>query len=99
MTDEQLMEELRDATRGLTFMSESDYPFEVFNWGAAEPTQEFLRGLTGEASDAPVETRTPADFFRVAASELDWKGPEELTTARRFQTLRRLLEQNLTDLK
>jgi hypothetical protein len=30
MTDEQLIEELRGATRGLTFMSESDYPFGVF---------------------------------------------------------------------
>jgi hypothetical protein len=98
-TDEQLIEELREATRGLTFMSESDYPFEVFNWGATEPTDEFLRGLTGEASDVPVETKTAADFFRVAASEAEWKNAEQLTAARKFQTLLRLLEQNLTDLK
>ena len=99
MTDEQLTEELREATRGLTFMSESDYPFEVFNWGAAEPTHEFLRGLSGEASDVPVETTTPANFFRVAASEAEWKNAEQLTAARRFQKLLRLLEQNLTDLR
>ena len=99
MTDEQLIEELREATRGLTFMSESDYPFEVFNWGAAEPTHEFLRGLTGEASDVPVETTTPAKFFRVAVSEAEWKNGEQLTQARRFQTLLRLLGRNLTDLK
>ena len=99
MTDEQLLNELREATSGLTFMSESDYPFEVFNWGAAEPTQEFLRGLTGEASDAPVETKTAADFFRVVASEAEWKNAEQLDVARRFQTLLRLLEQHLTDLK
>lgn len=99
MTDEQLLEELREATRGLTFMSESDYPFEVFGWGAAEPTEEFLRGLTGEASDAPVETRTAADFFRVAASEAEWKNPEQLADARRFQALQRLLEENLQDVK
>src|SRR5215208_2666774 len=99
MTDEQIMEELRAATRGLTFMSESDYPFEVFNWGAAEPTDEFLRGLTGEAADAPVETKTAADFFRVAASEAEWKNAEQLGAARKFQALLRLLEQNLTDLR
>ena len=99
MTDEQLIEELREATRGLTFMSESDYPFEVFNWGAAEPTHEFLRGLTGEASDAPVETTTAANVFRVAASEAEWKNAEQLAAARRFQSLLRLLEQNLKDLK
>ena len=99
MTDEQLIEELREATRGLTYMSESDYPFEVFRWDAAEPSHEYLRGLTGEAADAPVETRTAANFFRVAASEAEWKSAEELATARRFQSLLRLLEQNLTDLR
>jgi hypothetical protein len=99
MTDVQLIEELRETTRGLTFMSESDYPFEVFNWGTVEPTHEFLRGLTGEAADAAVETRTVADFFRVAASEAEWKNGELLGAARRFQTLLRLLEQNLADLK
>lgn len=99
MTDEQLIEELRATTSGLTFMSESDYPLEVFKWGEAEPTHEFLRGLTGEAADAPVETRTAQDFFRVAASESEWKNAELLSEARRFQALLRLLEQNLTDLK
>jgi hypothetical protein len=99
MTDEKLVEELREATRGLTFMSESDYPFEVFRWDVEEPTDEFLRGLTGEAADAPVETRTAADFFRVAASEAEWKNAEQLDAARRFQALLRLLEENLEDLR
>ena len=99
MNDAQLLEKLREATRGLTYMSESDYPLEVFDWGAAEPTPEFLRGLDGSGADAPVETRTAADFFRVAASEPDWKGAEERAAAKRFQALRRLLEENLTDLK
>jgi hypothetical protein len=99
MTDEQLTEALREATRGLTFMSESDYPFEVFNWGASEPTDEYLRVLTGEAADAPIETTTTAHFFRVAAAEADWKNAEQLDTARKFQALMKLLEENLSDLK
>ena len=99
MTDEQLLNELREATRGLTFMSESDYPFEVFDWGKAEPTPEFLRGLAGGGADAPVETRTAAQFFRAATSEPDWKGADELAVAKRFQALLRLLEKNLSDVK
>ena len=99
MTDQKLIEHLREATRGLTFMSESDYPFEVFDWGRAEPTDEFLRGLDKQPPDAPVETRTVEQFFRTPASEPDWKGAEELAVARRFQALRRLLEANLSDLK
>ncbi|MDT5158717.1 MAG: hypothetical protein QOH51_3074 [Acidobacteriota bacterium] len=98
-TDDQLIEELREATRGLTFMSESDYPFEVFKWGRAEPSNAFLRGLTKQDASVPVSTQTPAEFFRAAAAEPDWKGSEELALARRFQKLLRLLEENLSDLK
>src|SRR5687767_8620022 len=99
MTDEQLLEKLREATRGLTYMSESDYPLEVFDWGETEPTPEFLRSLGGSDAGAPVETRTPADFFRSATTEPDWKSAEELATAKRFKALLRLLEGNLKDLK
>lgn len=97
--DERLIEELRGATRGLLFMSESDCPFDVFRWEVAEPTPQFLRGLTGHAPSAPVEERRAADFFRVAASEPAWKGEAELATARRYQALLRLLEKNLSGLK
>jgi hypothetical protein len=97
-SDEQLTEELREATRGLLFMSESDYPFEVFAWGREEPTREFLRGLAGKDSSARVETREPREFFRAAASEPEWKGEQELALARRYQALLRLLETGLSDL-
>ena len=99
-TDERLIEELEEATRGLSFMSESDYPFEVFRWeGVASLTPEFLRGLTGHDPAAPVETLSAAEFFRVAAAEPSWKGGAELAAARRFQALLRLLEENLSDLR
>lgn len=98
-SDEQLIEELSEATRGLLFLSESDYPFEVFKWTSAEPTRAFLRGLAGADSSAPVETRGAREFFRAAVSEPEWKGEEELALARRFQTLLRLLETSLADLE
>jgi hypothetical protein len=98
-SDEQLVEELKETTRGLTFMSESDYPLEVFAWGGAEPTREFLRGVARADSSAAVETRGAREFFRPAASEPEWKGDTELAVARRFQSLLRLLETSLTDLK
>jgi len=52
----------------------------------------------GEPS-ALVEELEPADFFRVASSEPEWKGEAELATARRFQALARLLEENLEGLQ
>jgi hypothetical protein len=99
-SDDQLIEELKEATRGLMFMSESDYPFEIVRWrGVAELTPDFLRALTGHEKAAPVETESAKDFFRAATSEPDWKGEAELASARRFQHLLSLLEENLTGLK
>ncbi|HVF44867.1 MAG TPA: nuclease A inhibitor family protein, partial [Pyrinomonadaceae bacterium] len=97
--DGQLIEELREATRGLLFVSESDHPFEVFVWGRAETTREFVRGQARAGPSATVETRGAREFFRAALSEPDWKGDAELAAARRFQALLRLLETSLADLK
>jgi hypothetical protein len=46
-----------------------------------------------------LEERTIADFFRVAAGEQEWKGEEELALAKRYQSLVRLLEENLKDVR
>jgi hypothetical protein len=98
--DEPLERELRDAARGLTFMSESDYPLEVFRWDArVEVSPDYLRELAGEDSSTPVETKTVEEFFRASTSEPDWKGAAEIETARKYQALLRLIRERLTDPK
>ncbi|MFL6230598.1 MAG: nuclease A inhibitor family protein [Pyrinomonadaceae bacterium] len=97
---DEIERELREASRGLLFMSEADYPVEVVRWrDPQEVTPEFLRGLSGESPTAPVEVISPEEFFRAATSEPDWKVGTELATAQRFQVLLGLLGTRLTDLK
>lgn len=101
-SDEELCRELQEATRGLMFMSESDYPFKVIRWeGVAELSPEYLCSVAGEntTAAAPVEERTVADFFRVAAGEQAWKGEVDIALAKRYQALVRLLEENLKEVK
>ena len=99
-SDEQLCRELEEATRGLLFMSESDYPFAVVRWqGGKELSPEYLREIAARDIAAPVVEITTADFFRVAAGEHEWKGEAELALAKRYQTLVRLLEENLKGVK
>jgi hypothetical protein len=99
MNDERLIEELSEASAGLTFMSESDYPVEALRWqGVREVTPEYLRGLTNEDPSAPVEMINPEDFFRVSVSEPAWKTEADVATARKFQALLRLLEDRLEGL-
>jgi hypothetical protein len=98
--DEEMQSELRELTRGMLFMSESDYPLEVVRWeGVEELTPEHLRRTAGVDPDSPVEERAVADFFRVAAGEQEWKGAAELASARKYQSLVRLLEDNLRDVR
>ena len=50
------MDELSKASLGLFYMSESDYPFELIRWdGGSGITPEFIRGITGEPADCPIQ--------------------------------------------
>jgi hypothetical protein len=99
-SDEEIIEELKRMIDGLLFMSEADYPFEiVYREGQREMSPEYLRELSGQSGDAPVEVRSVDDFFRVAVSEPAWKGETELAVAKRYQALLRLLKENLDELK
>ncbi len=98
-SDEQIMSELEQATKGLLFMSESDRPFELVRWeGTDEISSSHLRQLTCEAEDAPVTVQSLEEFFLNAASEEDWHNAEQRADAKRYQELTRLLKENLTDL-
>lgn len=64
-SDEEIIEELKQQTKGLLFMSESDYPFETIYWkGLSEISAQYLRSLTGQAEDTPVEIVSVDEFFR-----------------------------------
>lgn len=99
-TDEELFGALQEATEGLLFMSESDYPFEVIRWdGSEQLSPEYLRRKAGANSSAKVEESTLEEFFRVPAGEQEWKNDAQLAEARKYQRLRHLLEESLNDIK
>lgn len=99
-SDEQVIRELEQATAGLLFMSESDHPFQLIHWkGGTAVTPEYLRRRSGQAADAPVEVRRLDDFFKLAASEPEWKSPAEIKTARRYQALVGLLKESLSEVE
>jgi hypothetical protein len=99
-TDEELFGALSKAIEGLLYMSESDYPVEVIRWDGSERlSPEYLRRAAGANSSAKVEESTLDEFFRIPAGEQEWKGEAQLAEAKRYQCLRSLLEENLTDIK
>ncbi|MDX6270123.1 MAG: hypothetical protein QOD28_1346 [Acidobacteriota bacterium] len=99
-TDEELFGALTEATRGLLYMSESDYPIEVIRWdGSEQLSPEYVRKVAGVDSSVRVEETTLDEFFRVPAGEQEWKNEAQLAEARKYQRLRQLLEDNLTGIR
>ena len=97
--DDRLLAELEQATHGLLFMSESDYPFEpVFLRAETEHAlHQQLRELAPASPEAHLETMSVDAFFRAAVAEPEWKGEAEIALAKKYQALVRLLKEKLDE--
>ncbi len=80
-------------------MSESDYPFEVFQWETLEPTAETVIQQTSHAPDTPVEVVSVDEFFQNATQEQDWHNDEEKETVGKFKALVETLKTNLNNVQ
>jgi Nuclease A inhibitor-like protein len=97
-----LIDVLKEASEGLLFMSESDYPWEVFHW-KSDPQQdiipEFILERTGYALDTPVEVVDFDSFFAIATTEQNWHNQDDRETVKRYQNLVKILKDNLTQIQ
>lgn len=99
-TNSEILEQLKQASDGLLFMSESEYPFEVFLWeGVAPVTPQKVVQQTNHPQDTPIKIVGFDDFFQVATTVEDWHEEEEKATVKRFQTLVQTLKDNLRNLQ
>ena len=99
MTD-SIATELKQASEGLLFESESDAPFEVKEWKTREElTPAKLLQLTEHPPDAPVEVASVDEFFAIATQAENWHDEEERETVQRFQNLVSILKQNLSNIQ
>lgn len=97
-SDEQIMDEIGRAARGLFRMSESDYPVEPFRLaGAQGPTASLLRRVAGASADAAVTAVSAEEFFRPEAFVEMSGDAVGLASAERVGGLSRALLDNLSD--
>jgi hypothetical protein len=91
-----LLEQLRQATEGLLYISETDAPYEPFVWtreefGADSVTSETLRAYKGLPFETPVDTMPVSSWLARAA-------PPEHPHSPRYLFLLRVLTAQLTEL-
>jgi hypothetical protein len=99
--EEFAINSLKTIVEGLTWMSESDYPFEVLQLPdrTAPPTIAELLQLTGHDADEPREEISVQNFFALATQPQDWHEAEDTQRMQRFQTLLQWIEQHLSNVK
>lgn len=84
-SDNQILEELKNASSGLLVMSESDYPFELIQWnGETRITSEYLCRVSDRPQGTPIEESDTERFL----------GQNGL-----FRKLQAVIESNLADRK
>jgi hypothetical protein len=92
--------DLKRATKGLLYTSESDEPFRTFTWkGEGTLTAEKLLQLAKHEAGEKVEEISLDDFFGDLTEEQDWHGDEEKETVQKYKKLREAIEGRLSDVK
>lgn len=93
------LQRLKEASEGLRYMSEADYPFELvyLDEPVATPGQELLT-LSGKEEGSPVEKVDLPYFFRNQVRVYPESSLEQQARAQRFEHLQKVLGEELSDI-
>ena len=95
-----LAKEIKKIVSGLYYISETDSEIFPFVGEKAEAvTKEIVLRQTKHRTDSKIEERSFENFFSRLTKIEDWFGDEEMETVRKFQSLKKLLQDNLRDFK
>ena len=90
---------IQDASKGLFYMSEGDYPFEVFclNYSSSSLVDKLLE-LSSKEKGTKVDVLTLEQFLRNMTTLPPNSGPDQKHSAERFLNLQHVLKAELTDI-
>lgn len=95
-----LAKEIEIAAAGLWYMSETDAEIIPFTGSkSVGVTKEILLDQIGSVADETVEERGFDEMFERLVAIKDWHNDQQKETAARFGVLKKLLSDNLSDLK
>jgi hypothetical protein len=93
---------LTGATQGLLFQSETDAPFEAFEWpdaGDGKPGKARVMELAGIPDKTPVKVRSVDAYFADATKDEAWHDDDEKAQVERFKGLVKAIKDTLKDVK
>ncbi|MGB3694182.1 MAG: nuclease A inhibitor family protein [Spirulinaceae cyanobacterium] len=97
-----ILQQLRVASADLLWMSESDYPFEVFTYSqkdVPEMNEIVVLEKMAKQTNTPIKTVEFEQFFQLATTEKEWHNASEKETVKQYQNLVSTLQENLENLQ
>jgi hypothetical protein len=91
------VQRIKDASAGLYYLSESDYPFEALSFDAPANLEDTLQGLSSKGAATLVKAVTLEQFFRNMTTLHPNSSHEQQHSAQRFQHLQQVLQEKLKD--
>lgn len=96
----ELFRKIERACEGLIYISETDAPVLPFVGDPSDVlTAKLILQQTGVRADTQIEERDFDEFFVRLTTLKDWYGEKEIDRTKKFLELKKLLEENLRDLK
>ena len=99
MNKPELINQLKSASEGLLWLSESDYPFTTIYWENVDDINAKLLQVTESTPETKIEVKELDSFFNRVTKEEDWYNDEEMAECKRYQELVNLFKTHLTDIK
>ena len=102
ITDAELYVTLAEASSGLLYQTESDYPFEVLiheNSKEIQIIKESILKLMRGSPEDPIEEFDFDFLFATPTLDQDWHSPEDKKRVVRFRILVTSLKENLKEIK
>ncbi len=100
--ENSLKQVLLQAAEGLLYPSETDKPFEYFEWMLSDSqplTDEVVRKYTQKGRTASLQSQSLDSFFAPVTTVRDWYQDTELAEMKRFVALKETILQNMTDVQ
>jgi hypothetical protein len=102
LTDTELSKILSDASDGLLYITELDYPFEVFIYDKTKETDINMESILQLMKGSPNDYIEEFDFdllFSTPTLDQDWHTPENSNRVKRFRKLVSTIKENLREIK
>lgn len=101
-TSDELIKKITEKCDGLIYISETDSPVEVYCGDDEKVNKEYKVSLNADEKkykNKDIEITSHENFFDRITKEKSWHSAKQKLTVKKFEKLKELLEEEMTDIR